>query len=43
MIKEVPDPAFTCKGCVFDGKFECIRMPCCADKYHPVKYIEVED
>lgn len=24
MIKEVPDPTLMCKGCVYDGKFECL-------------------
>lgn len=43
MIKEVPDPTLMCEGCVYDGKFECIGMPCCADKYHPIKYIEVNE
>lgn len=44
IIKTVPDPTLQCEGCIFDGKFECIIMPCCADKEnHPVKYIEVND
>lgn len=43
MIKEVPDPTLMCEGYVYDDKFECIGMPCCADKYHPVKYIEVKE
>ena len=43
MIKEVPDPTLMCEGCMHEGKFECIQHECCADKYHPVKYIEVED
>lgn len=41
MIKEVPDPTFECVGCVYDGKFVCCAMPCCADPNDPVKYIEV--
>ena len=43
MIKEVPDPTSQCEGCVFEGKFECLGMPCCADPKHPVKYIEVTE
>ena len=43
MIKVVPDPTLMCEGCVYDGKFEYLGMPCFADKYHPVKYIEVEE
>ena len=43
MIKEVPDPTLMCKGCVYDGKFECIQHACCADPNHPVKYNEVTE
>ena len=43
MIKEVPDPTLMCEGCVYDGKFECIGQPCCANKNHPIKYIEVDE
>ena len=43
LIKTVPDPTLMCEGCVFDGKFECLKMACCADPNNPVKYIEVEE
>ena len=43
LIKTVPDPTLMCEGCVFDGKFECLKMACCADENNPVKYIEVEE
>ena len=43
MIREVPAPDWECKGCVFDGKFKCLGMPCGADPNNPVKYIEVEE
>lgn len=28
LIKTVPDPTLMCEGCVFDGKFECLKMAC---------------
>ena len=43
MIKEVPDPTLMCEGCVYDGKFGCLGMPCCAYPKHPVKYMEVTE
>ena len=43
MIKEVPAPNWECKGCVFDGKFECIQKACGADPNNPIKYIEVTE
>ncbi len=43
MIKEVLDPTLMCEGCVYDGKFEYLFVPCCANENHPVKYIEVEE
>ena len=35
--------SYSCEGCVFDGKFECLTMACCADENNPVKYIEVKE
>lgn len=43
IIKTVPTPTLACKGCIFDGKLECLGMPCCADKDNPVKYIVVNE
>lgn len=43
VIKIVPDPLLMCEGCVFDGKFECLTMACCADENNPVKYIKVKE
>ena len=42
LIKTVPDSTLMCEGCVFDGKFECLKMACCADENNPVKYVEVK-
>lgn len=42
-IKEIPDPTLQYEGCVFDGKFECLGMPCCADENNPVKYIGIKE
>lgn len=41
--EDVEAPTLMCKGCVYNGKFECIQHACRADPNNPVKYIEVTE
>ena len=43
MIKEVPYPTWTCQGCVYVGKFECLQQACYADPKHSDKCIKVTE